>query len=85
MSLKRNLGQQIEDAIMGSIPNLGVKLVHDRYRTKVGKVVGGPFRCRLESCRGVTYSVRWPNGKLTRPCTEGMKECDKGRGLWQIL
>mgnify|MGYP001558136224 CR=1 FL=1 len=43
-----------------------------------GKVVGQGFLCRLESCGGWRVPVRWPDGKLTYPCTKGMKEVSPG-------
>lgn len=47
-----------------------------------GKVVG-TRRCRLEGCLGRCIGVRWPDNKLTWPCTKGMKSL--GDGNWQIL
>lgn len=37
-----------------------------------GRIIGGGDHCRLEGCPGIRVSVRWPNGTLTRPCTEGL-------------
>ena len=82
MSRNRNLGQQVTDMLLGEPADLGIKRVRMRHGTEIGTVIGGPFRCRLESCRGVTYSVRWSDGKLTRPCSEGMQ--DLGNGLWEM-
>lgn len=50
----------------------------------VGKVVGKQTLCNLEGCTGVRVSVRWPSGKLTRPCTKGMTVLDAKKGKWQI-
>lgn len=78
------IGAAVVDAIFGPVKDLGVKTVLARGGTVRGKVIGGPYQCRLGGCRGVTYSVRWPDGKLTRPCTEGMTERNVRQGLWQI-
>lgn len=85
MSRSRDtLETAVLDTLLGPVQDQGVKTVVSRGGRIRGKVVGGPHRCRLSGCRGVTYSVRWPDGKLTRPCTEGMMVLNAGKGLWQI-
>lgn len=37
-----------------------------------GVKTGGSRRCGLEGCRGRKIGVRWPNGELTYPCTDGL-------------
>jgi len=50
----------------------------------IGRVVGPDRPCRMEGCTGATYPVRWPDGKLTNPCTKGM--VFMGRiPLWRIM
>ncbi len=38
-----------------------------------GKVIGGGDHCQLSGCTGIRLSVRWDDGKLTRPCTKGLR------------
>ena len=63
------------------------QLVYGRKETRleniVGKIRGQGKNCTLESCRGWRFPVRWPNGKLTWPCTKGMTIRDDGE--YQIL
>ena len=59
----------------------GIPVVN-RQGTITGFTTGGTRRCRLEGCHGVCLGVRWPDGKLTWPCTGGMKF--EG-GKYQIL
>ena len=47
-----------------------------------GVATGGMFLCRLEGCGGVRVAVRWPDGRVTYPCTKGMTE--RMPGIWQI-
>ncbi len=55
----------------------GIK-VHARKPSKtVGATTGGERSCQLEGCGGRQIAVRWPNGKLTWCCTEGMVEGEK--------
>ena len=63
------------------VPCLHVK---SRDGRKTGRVVGKQSLCSLEGCTGVRVSVRWPDGKLTRPCTKGMTVENAGSGLWRI-
>lgn len=37
-----------------------------------GVASGSVHRCQLEGCRGVRISVKWANGQITFPCSEGM-------------
>ena len=39
----------------------------------LGTLTGGERDCPMESCRGKRVGVRWNDGKLTFPCTGGMK------------
>jgi hypothetical protein len=48
-----------------------------------GVLTGSERSCSMEGCTGRRLGVRWPDGKLTWPCTKGMLfEPRKG---WQIL
>jgi hypothetical protein len=57
--------------------------VYAKGDAKIGYTTGGHYRCRLESCGGVRIATRWPDGKMTFPCTKGM-EWSSGKG-WVIL
>lgn len=46
--------------------------VYSRDRLQVGTCTGSAYRCRLESCKGDRIGVRWADGRITFPCTEGM-------------
>ena len=48
-----------------------------------GRTTGTTRRCRMEGCLGICLGVRWPDGKLTWPCTKGMKE--RKNGDYQIV
>lgn len=48
----------------------------------VGKTTGGEYPCRMEGCRGTRLGVRWPDGKITYPCSNGMNFTRKG---WRII
>ena len=47
-------------------------LVYSRDGNLLGKLTGSRQPCSLEGCRGWKMGVRWDNGKITFPCTEGM-------------
>lgn len=46
-----------------------------------GKPTGGTRSCTLEGCRGNRIGVRWPDGKLTWPCSKGMSN---NGSTWKI-
>lgn len=46
--------------------------VLNRDETKIGLTTGTTKRCTLEGCRGLRVAVRWPDGKLTWPCSRGL-------------
>ena len=48
-----------------------------------GIVTGGQRRCRMEGCPGMRIATRWPDGKLTLPCSRGLV-FDKKRKAWKI-
>ena len=52
-----------------------------RDGTTEGRVVG--YRdCTLEGCRGTRIGVRWPDGKLTWPCSKGCTTTHGG--IWKV-
>lgn len=48
------------------------KFIFSRDGKQKGRVVGKGKPCTLEGCRGWRYPVRWPDGKLTWPCSKGL-------------
>jgi hypothetical protein len=47
--------------------------VYSRDRKEFGMPTGSSTVCKLEGCRGRRIGVRWRDGKITFPCTHGMK------------
>lgn len=39
------------------------------FENVAGRLTGGEYPCRMESCRGSRVGVRWPDGKITYPCS----------------
>ena len=56
--------------------------IYSRDLAHRGRTTGGTRPCNLEGCRGTRVAVRWNDGKLTYPCTAGMKPYKKG---WKII
>ena len=55
-----------------------ITTVLSRSGKEKGKVINQDVRmCRLEGCNGYVSSVRWEDGKLTYPCSKGMKQIDE--------
>lgn len=66
---------------MNTIKNvLGRKFknIRSRDNNEVGKFTGSTKRCTLEGCSGVRFAVRWNDGKLTWPCSDGIISDRKG-------
>jgi len=57
--------------------------VHSRGGESTGKTTGRHRLCHLEGCRGLRLSVKWPDGKTTFPCTDGMI-WDEKKKEWKI-
>ena len=47
-----------------------------------GDLTGASHRCQLDGCTGRRLSVRWPDGRHTFPCTQGMNVREDGE--WEI-
>lgn len=48
-------------------------VIFSRDRKLRGRTTGGFRLCRLESCGGLRFGVRWErDGKMTWPCSKGM-------------
>ena len=48
----------------------------------VGILTGGHRPCALDGCTGLRLATRWPDGRLTFPCTKGMA-FDPNRWEWR--
>ena len=47
----------------------------DRVISRTGEIgihTGGKYMCRLEGCSGYRIATRWPDGRMTYPCSKGM-------------
>lgn len=60
----------------------GTKIYPRGGKGKPGIATGNYRQCTLECCKGNRVDVRWPDGKLTRPCTEGLRKFKTG---WKII
>ena len=50
----------------------GFKTIKSRIGDEIGKFTGSTKRCTMSSCKGTRYAVKWSDGKLTWPCSEGI-------------
>jgi hypothetical protein len=64
-----------------------MKTTYNQIISRDGKMTGTPTgascRCNMEGCRGTRISIKWPNGKNTRPCTKGLELVS--HGVWKII
>lgn len=49
-----------------------------------GIATGVSFKCRMSGCSGTRITTRWPDGRITHPCSRGM-EYSEVRHEWRIL
>ena len=54
------------------------KKVISRGGNHTGVCTGTTRPCRLEGCTGMRITVRWGDGKITYPCSKGMRFSPKG-------
>ena len=52
--------------------------VWSRTLKEYGKTTGKLRHCNMEGCNGLKVQVKWPDGKTTWPCSEGMKKYRDG-------
>lgn len=52
-----------------------------KTRKPSGRATGTTYPCRMEGCTGVRVMVRWPDGKVTWPCSKGMGRGPYGKSL----
>ncbi len=48
-----------------------------------GYVTGVQFPCRMTGCNGLRIPTRWPDGRISYPCSKGMDQLPNGD--WKIL
>lgn len=48
------------------------------YEKVCGVTTGSVRRCQLESCGGTGVYVKWPDGKITIPCSNGLVSSKDG-------
>lgn len=63
------------------LPRAGSSLREHRV---TGKTTGHVRRCVMHGCPGTRIRVRWPDGRSTWPCSEGMTY-DEATKTWEIL
>ena len=44
----------------------------------IGTATGSTHHCRMEGCLGLRVTVKWGDGKITHPCSKGMKNLPDG-------
>ena len=69
----RQLGQRFGLPSLWQNPNPEAKFVYSKDGKNKGVLTGGERACRLEGCLGVRLGTKWPDGKITWPCTDGME------------
>lgn len=52
--------------------------VYSHDATEVGAATGSTHHCRMEGCTGRRVTVKWPDGKVTHPCTKGLTTREDG-------
>lgn len=53
-------------------------LVLSRDGAKKGETTGSQYRCSMDGCTGLRVVVRWSDGKVTRPCSKGLRTLADG-------
>lgn len=57
--------------------------IWNREGTERSQRTGGTRQCGMEGCRGLRIGTRWPDGKITFPCSKGLTQ--RADGDWQIV
>ena len=55
--------------------------VASRDGKQIGLTTGASYSCQMEGCLGRRVTTRWPDGKVTHPCSKGMLFEE---GMWRI-
>jgi hypothetical protein len=58
-----------------------VEEVLGRDKIITGRTTGASYKCPLNGCSGWRVTVKWEDGRISYPCTEGMSKDKKG---WYI-
>ncbi len=58
-------------------------VVWSKGREVAGQATGGDRPCMTEGCGGIRLTVKWPDKKMTFPCTKGMKQVSEDE--WEIV
>lgn len=43
-----------------------------------GRTTGSGYLCRLEGCSGMRLTVKWEDGRISYPCTNGLQPIGRG-------
>lgn len=78
---KNNMPITMTPALVQGFP----KFVLDREGKLKGTVTSTSRRCQMEGCNGRRLGVRWPDGKITYPCTKGLAAVPDQVDTWQIM
>jgi len=57
--------------------------VFSRDLSERGVRTGGYRHCQMEGCRGLRIGIRWPDGRISWPCTMSLAEGPSGG--WKII
>ena len=55
------------------------RVIFSRSGNEFGVRTGGTRLCPLAGCNGLRIFVRWPDGRLTEPCTKGLIQRPDGQ------
>ncbi len=57
---------------MNSMNYKGMKIYARDTDSDPGVATGSTHECQMEGCSGVRVTVKWPDGKVTYPCSKGL-------------
>jgi len=62
----------------------------DTIVSRDGKYRGKPTsvtirNCGVEGCFGLVLRVKWNDGKVSFPCTAGLRNINSKKAIWKIL
>ena len=68
------------DVLLGTPKDIP-KSIWSSDRKAQGQTTGKWKHCSLSGCAGFRYGVRWPDGRITWPCSKGLVGYCRG---WRI-
>jgi hypothetical protein len=74
--------QRVIDKYLAENKTGNPRFVYSRHGSERGELTGGVRACPMEGCTGQRLGVRWPDKRITWPCTKGMSMNEDGQ--WQI-